>query len=308
MEFRLTISIPVYNRADIVSRTLDSVAAQTYRPLKIILVDNNSTDNTLEVLKSWRDKVQAPDFDVKIIQEKKQGLAFARNAALNIVETEWFMPFDSDDIMLPKHVENAMQAVLKTPQADIVGWDQIQISETRSCKDRFIPYNLWFYTLVSGDLSSLRYMAKTAVYKLAGGWDGRLPIMEDIELATRLIPLNPKIAKVESPEITCHIMLTRDSLSRQKAENYIAKSIPIWRQIENQIPDKAKRWADFSKVYVWACLGRCNISKLNLKNEDWTTGNALWRLILQLAYHYTSRGGRGAMRLFLLLSNKSTLP
>ena len=151
-------------------------------------------------------------------------------------------------------------------------------------------------------------MAKTKLFKLAGGWDEKLPIMEDIELATRLIPLNPKIAKVESSEITCHIMLTQDSLSRQKAENYITKSIPIWKQIEKQIPDKAKKWADFSKVYVWACLGRCNISKLNLRNEDWTTGNALWRLILKLVYHYTSRGGRGAMRLFLLLSNKSTLP
>ncbi|MGN0223934.1 MAG: glycosyltransferase family 2 protein, partial [Muribaculaceae bacterium] len=49
----LTIVIPVYNRATIVERTLASVAAQTLRPLSVVLVDNNSTDGTLSVLQRW---------------------------------------------------------------------------------------------------------------------------------------------------------------------------------------------------------------------------------------------------------------
>ena len=46
-----TIIIPVYNRAKVVQQTLDTVVAQTHRPLQVVLVDNHSEDNTLDVLK-----------------------------------------------------------------------------------------------------------------------------------------------------------------------------------------------------------------------------------------------------------------
>lgn len=54
MEYELTIVIPVYNRAGIVGRTLESVQRQTLRPLRVVLVDNNSTDATPEVLRAWK--------------------------------------------------------------------------------------------------------------------------------------------------------------------------------------------------------------------------------------------------------------
>ena len=57
----VSIIIPVYNRAGIVGRTLQSVAAQSYRPLELILVDNNSTDNTLEVLNGFKSRHESPD-------------------------------------------------------------------------------------------------------------------------------------------------------------------------------------------------------------------------------------------------------
>ena len=49
----LTVVVPVYNRAKLVSRTLDSIAAQTLRPLDVILVDNASTDASKAVMHKW---------------------------------------------------------------------------------------------------------------------------------------------------------------------------------------------------------------------------------------------------------------
>ncbi len=56
----ITLVIPVHNRAAIVERTLQSVECQTARPLRVILVDNNSTDNTLQVLRRWKAAAEAP--------------------------------------------------------------------------------------------------------------------------------------------------------------------------------------------------------------------------------------------------------
>ena len=50
----ITIIIPVYNRAKIVGKTLQSVVAQSYRPLNLILVDNNSSDDSLQVLRNFK--------------------------------------------------------------------------------------------------------------------------------------------------------------------------------------------------------------------------------------------------------------
>ncbi|MDE5631667.1 MAG: glycosyltransferase, partial [Muribaculaceae bacterium] len=65
MEKKLSIVIPVYNRGAVVGRTLQSIAAQTYRPLKVILVDNASADDTAAVLRAWQAEVSAPDFEVE---------------------------------------------------------------------------------------------------------------------------------------------------------------------------------------------------------------------------------------------------
>ena len=73
----ISIIIPVFNRAGIVGRTLDSIAAQTLRPLNIILVDNNSSDNTLEVLTQWGKDNSTDDFKITILQEKKPGASIA---------------------------------------------------------------------------------------------------------------------------------------------------------------------------------------------------------------------------------------
>lgn len=89
----ISIIIPVFNRAGIVGRTLDSIAAQTLRPLNIILVDNNSSDNTLEVLTQWGKDNSTDDFKITILQEKKPGAAAARNCGLKIVKTPYVMFF-----------------------------------------------------------------------------------------------------------------------------------------------------------------------------------------------------------------------
>ena len=69
MNKTFSIVIPVYNRAAIVANTLDSIAKQTYRPIHLILVDNNSSDNSLEILNQWKNANETDDFTVTVATE-----------------------------------------------------------------------------------------------------------------------------------------------------------------------------------------------------------------------------------------------
>ena len=95
----VTIIIPVYNRADVVQATLDSVVAQTHRPLQLVLVDNCSTDNTLQVLETFRK--EHPSLNVVITQEQHHTAGAARNRGFEQATGEWVLFFDSDDQMEP---------------------------------------------------------------------------------------------------------------------------------------------------------------------------------------------------------------
>ena len=82
----VSIIIPVYNRATVVQATLDSVVAQTYRPLQVILVDNYSTDDTLQVLETF--KKEHPSLDVVITREKHHRLRESGFSSLTAT-TSW---------------------------------------------------------------------------------------------------------------------------------------------------------------------------------------------------------------------------
>ena len=112
----ITIVMPVRDRASVVGRTLESIERQTFRPLSVVIVDNGSTDITPEIVEKWRRRVDGDDFKVTVVTEPRPGASAARNRGLREVESEYVMFFDSDDEMLPRHVELAA-AYLAPPDA-----------------------------------------------------------------------------------------------------------------------------------------------------------------------------------------------
>ena len=126
----VSIIIPVYNRANIVSRTLKTVLEQTYRPLQVILVDNFSTDDSMVVLNQFKIDNDEPDFEVIITQEKHQTASAARNRGMQFATGDYLMFFDSDDLMDRRLVQkyvNAFQSAQR--RVDIVIARRNQVNE-----------------------------------------------------------------------------------------------------------------------------------------------------------------------------------
>ena len=116
----VSIVIPVRDRETLVGRTLDSVAAQTWRPLHLIVVDNNSADASVRKVSEWAG-ARASDTGLRVtqLQETRPGASAARNRGLEAVTGRYVIFFDSDDEMMPGLVERAMARV---GDADIVYW------------------------------------------------------------------------------------------------------------------------------------------------------------------------------------------
>ncbi len=98
MIIKISVIIPTFNRRSFIKDAIDSVLSQSYVVDEIIVVDNNSTDGTNTLIKK-----KYPE--IKLIQEKKQGVSNARNAGILIAQNDWIAFLDSDDQWLPKKIE-----------------------------------------------------------------------------------------------------------------------------------------------------------------------------------------------------------
>lgn len=93
----ITVIVPVYNVADYLSRCLESIVAQTYHNLEIILVDDGSTDQSAVICQEFCQR----DRRFKYLHQENAGLSAARNAALKIAKGKYITFVDSDDTIAP---------------------------------------------------------------------------------------------------------------------------------------------------------------------------------------------------------------
>ncbi|MCL2360843.1 MAG: glycosyltransferase [Defluviitaleaceae bacterium] len=114
MNKRLSIIIPLYNVRDYVDRTAKSIASQWTKDIEVIVIDDGSIDDSLDVCIS-----HLPDIEViKIIQENK-GLSAARNAGIRAATGEYLLFLDGDDFLLPGAIRNIL-SLLEIDSPDVI--------------------------------------------------------------------------------------------------------------------------------------------------------------------------------------------
>ncbi|MDL0121719.1 glycosyltransferase family 2 protein [Halobacterium salinarum] len=107
---RISVVIPTYNRRDVISRAIDSVLEQTINDFEIVIVDDGSIDETSEVVDLYNDD------RIRYIQhEENKGQNIARNTGLRAAEGTYISYLDSDDVLLPPHLENAVHNMEELP-------------------------------------------------------------------------------------------------------------------------------------------------------------------------------------------------
>lgn len=113
MEPLVSIIIPTYNREDLISETLDSILAQTYVNWECIVVEDGSTDNTVEVINAYIKKDARFQYHHRPKERLKGGNA-ARNYGFELCNGDYVNWFDSDDVMFPNKIESKINLILNS--------------------------------------------------------------------------------------------------------------------------------------------------------------------------------------------------
>ena len=117
---KISAIVPVYNTEKLVCRCIDSVLAQSFPDWELILIDDGSTDGSLDVLKSYEKK----DSRIKVIHQENAGPGLARNRGIKEASGIYIVFIDSDDVIKPYYFEK-----LSHETADVVFIDIDQVDE-----------------------------------------------------------------------------------------------------------------------------------------------------------------------------------
>ena len=106
----ISVIVPIYNVERYLEKCIDSIIAQTWRELEIILCDDGSTDGCGAIC----DRYARLDSRIRVIHKPNGGLSDARNAGIEIARGSWYVFIDSDDFITPDTIERMYTAAVST--------------------------------------------------------------------------------------------------------------------------------------------------------------------------------------------------
>lgn len=298
----VSVVVPVYNRARLIGRCLDSIWAQSFRPLRVIVVDNASTDDTVEAVTRWRDRhKEDPGFELTLLSESAPGASAARNRGLREVTGKYTFFFDSDDEMLPGVIHKSVTEAERSG-ADIVIWRaEIETLGGKIAEKPYYESGLLRRHMYNALLATQIYMGLTDFFRKAGGWEARARVWNDWELGVRLLLARPKVSFV--PEVMVRIHAQRESITGEALshrEGEWEKTLDIVDSDIDRLAgadrERMRRMTDFRRVMLAAYYGREGAMDpaRRLLEQTLRRYGLVDRFRLRLLYHYTRLGGRGA--------------
>ena len=122
----VTVIVPAYNAEYTINKCINSIQTQTYTNLEILIVDDGSNDNTLNILRL----LQKTDTRIQVIHQENGGPSRARNVGLDMAKGEFILFVDADDWIESNCIQQAVLAI-KKEHADIVLWNAVLDNDLR---------------------------------------------------------------------------------------------------------------------------------------------------------------------------------
>lgn len=133
----VSVIMPAYNASRFIGRAIDSVVQQTFRNWELLVVDDGSTDNTLEVVRS----LAAADKRIHVYSQENAGVAAARNLAIRNSRGQFIAPLDSDDFWFPRKLEYQVAEISKSDRIGLVYTWWVSLDENDQVKGSATGWN-----------------------------------------------------------------------------------------------------------------------------------------------------------------------
>jgi cellulose synthase/poly-beta-1,6-N-acetylglucosamine synthase-like glycosyltransferase len=197
----VSVVIPTYNRAQRTIASTESVFAQTYPNLEIIVIDDGSKDGSSEIIEKFLEERKRTQNGRQIhyFKQPNQGASAARNAGIERARGEFIAFLDSDDTWLPEKLEQQLAAMAQHSECGACSTDTLLISDSRSDLTTFKTFGRVYEqeTGVEASASALiaksfngfwisTLLARTELIRRLGGLDTAIQAVEDRDLHFRL--------------------------------------------------------------------------------------------------------------------------
>ncbi|CAI6150574.1 MAG: hypothetical protein SPLUMA2_SPLUMAMAG2_01781 [uncultured Sulfurimonas sp.] len=171
MNNKVSIIIPTYNGEKYIKETIDSCVNQSHSNVEIVVIDDCSSDNTVSILKSYKDKI------CLYFNESNQGITKNVNKGVELCTGDYFILLGHDDVLLEKHIElmlsefdeDIMSVYCNSVIIDANN-NELSVLLNNDIQNKKIK-NPLVHLAVNNFISSCGMIHKTEIFKKFGGWD-----------------------------------------------------------------------------------------------------------------------------------------
>ena len=230
MTMKLSIGIPTYNQGKYIKQTLDSLLSQTIAPFEIVVSDNHCTDDTNEILQSYKEYIRV------IKPEKHLSMMANWNFLIHHLKGDWFSLLSSDDIALPNFVSSLSEGISREPSAVLIRGGYEGINEESVVVSHRLMFNLekvssfpnnFYEQLFQPRVSFSAFAVKKTACLLIDGFPEECIFSGDWALWLKLSPLG---SFVYVNEIISQYRI-KTGFNADHFEKYLLDDIHIYQQI-----------------------------------------------------------------------------
>lgn len=234
----ISVVIPLYNKEKSITSTLQSVYNQTYADYEVVIVNDGSTDKSLDAVKNFVSRLESGERRLRIVSQANAGVSAARNRGIQEAKGDYVALLDGDDLWEPTYLEEQVKSIQDFPNAGMWSMNISIIQSKRryplnqGMGDGYRGYVENYFGTKHNDLFfPSAVVIRKEVFETVGYFDERIRSSEDLDMWYRII--------LKYPVVYCDKVL---ACYNRDAENRVAfdtgKRFLLTKDIKYYIIDK----------------------------------------------------------------------
>ncbi len=253
----VSIVIPAYNAEKWIRQCIDSALGQSYPYKEVIVIDDGSTDSTVQEIKSYGDRVL-------LVQSEHAGANAVRNRLTRLAQGEWLQYLDADDYLLPNKIADQIEFMRKEGwRFDVVYSPMIirrEVSRSEQPTTISQPFDPKVQFFRWSAFCTHGIMLRRSAVLEAGGWREDQPVCQEHELLLRLLTAGNKFGLWNQPGAVYRYHGS-DTVSTKSPLRTIRTRMGITNQLEN--------WLRSSNGLTAACRKEVYIARMDTARTAW---------------------------------------
>jgi glycosyltransferase involved in cell wall biosynthesis len=230
----VSILIPCYNAERWIAASIQSALDQTYPDKEVVVVDDGSTDGSLDVIRGFGDRV-------RFESGPNRGGNAARNRLVELSRGSWISFLDADDYYLPRKTEQQMAVVASDPELDIVYSPLIELIELSGQMnppavtdgELYLDYIRWH------PFSTIGMLLRKSALRDVGGWKADQPVCQEHELLLRCIVAGRRFKSL--PEaVAVYRKVDGASISRRSPLRTLTQKMALTEKLEAYLTESGR--------------------------------------------------------------------